>query len=213
MHDELKKISDRMATLSEQAQIRELWDLDDQVLWALHRQGSKSALTVLFRKYNRHIIVFAYQKMNAETGAGLEDIQDAFGEFVERILAGQYEKDLQANFTAFGVHHLSFLIRGKMRTLRRRERLRRELVSSSENDGQWPKIGEHLDLGRVIDCIPSVANRMYRMVLYLMFVQGYDSHDLTLVFGKAEMAHDKRYRAMQAFRKQLQREGILEELK
>ena len=57
-----------------------------------------------------------------------------------------------------------------------------------------------------------MTNRVYRMVLYLVFVHGYDSQDLALDFWKPELAQNKRYRAMQAFRKQLQRQGIWDEL-
>lgn len=204
----------KFAPLGAQERIRQLWNQEDGVLWGLFQLGCKEALIVLFRKYHRHIVILVYKKMNAETGANLLDIEDAFSDFLEQILDGKYEEGLRKNFVAFAVHNLSFLLRAHARTTQRRAALRLEHSSNFEKSTRSHlKLEHRLDLVRVIDLIPKVTNKVYRMVLYLVFILGYSSGDLVEVFGKKERAYDKRSRAMKAFRELLEREGILQELR
>ena len=189
--------------------------MDDTVLWQLYKKGYKDALVTLFKKYHRQIKVLVYGKLHSNENISMSLVQDAFGDFVEMILAGRYaNEDIKKNFTAFSVHHLSLLVRSRAR-LTANSKINRLTDSHSILKPVYAhlRVEEKMDLNKVIDLIPNITNKVYRMVLWLMFVLGYNSRDLTDVFGQREKAYDKKSRAMKALRDLLKREGILEELR
>ena len=188
---------------------------NDQMLWSLFCLGCREALVLLFKKYHRAIVVRVYQKKMDEGGVRLAEVQDAFGDFVEKLLVGKFAGiELKKDFTAFAVHHISFLLKDRMKTRFRRQQIRKEkLARLIRNDNAYLRVEDEFDLNKVIDLIPKIGNRVYRMVLYLIFIEGYNSQDLSGVFGKNSLAYDKRSRAMKAFRTLLLKEGILEELR
>ena len=75
------------------------------------------------------------------------------------------------------------------------------------------RVEEKMDIRKIIDLIPMISNKVYRKILWLVFILGYNSRDLAEIFGQREKAYDKRSRAMKAFRNLLEREGYLEELR
>lgn len=200
---------------SPQERITLLTGEDDQLLWSFFRHGISEALVVLFRKHHREIVMRVYQKRMDEGSVRLADVQDAFGDFVEKILAGKFKGiELKKDFSAFAVHHISFLLKDRMKTSFRRQSIRKErLAGLVKNDDAHLKMENDFDLNKVINLIPKIGNRVYRMVLYLIFIEGYNSQDLSGIFGKSSLAYDKRSRAMKAFRSLLLKEGILEELR
>ncbi len=192
-----------------------LSNMEDQVLWSLFKCGMEEALTVLFKKYHRQIIVIVYGKFNASGRVNLSLVQDAFGDFLERVLAGQYHaEEIKKNFTAFSVHHLSYIVRSRSRlTANSKMQVLDESLSPDTLLHPHLRVEEKIDFRKVIDMIPKVSNRVYRKVLWLVIILGYSSQDLAKVFGKRERAYDKRSRAIKAFREVLDKEGLLEELR
>ncbi|MEO1258108.1 MAG: hypothetical protein AAFZ15_04900 [Bacteroidota bacterium] len=192
-----------------------LSEQDDQTLWSLFKEGHLEALEILFKKYHRQVLVLTYNRLNANGDVSLAQVKDGLGDLLEKMLLGRYQSEhIKKNFTAFAVHHLSFLVRSKMR-----------LTANSKVDGlavvehgltySTPhlRVEEKMDIRKIIDLIPMITNRVYRNVLWLVFILGYNSRDLTEIFGQREKAYDKRSRAMKAFRNLLEREGYLEELR
>lgn len=205
-----------LRNLNQQAAMERLSGLDDQVLWLLYKSGFEDALVLLFKKYHRQIIVLVYGKLNAKGEVRLELVQDAFGDFLERVLAGQYQaEEIKKNFTAFSVHHLSYLVRSRLRLTAncKMQALDESATNSFSEFRPHLKVEERIDFRKVVDLIPRVSNKVYRKVLWLILILGYSSQDLTEVFGQREKAYDKRSRAIKAFREVLDKEGLLEELR
>lgn len=210
----LADLFEKVEKLNKQEAMILLSDMDDGSLWSLYQLGCEHALVILFKKYYRPVIILVYNRLHKNEWITFSLVQESFSDFIEQVLIGKYQGEpLKKNFTAFAIHHLSFIVRSKAR-----------LVVNSRVGGLIgtevkPSISPHLkveqsmDFRKVIDFIPRVSNNVYRMVLYLVFVMGYNSKDLIEVFGKRERAYDKRSRAIKAFRKLLEREGMLEELR
>ncbi len=201
--------------LNKQAAIERLSEMDDTVIWNLYKEGCSDALVTLFKKYHRQIVVLVYRRLRSNENISLAMVQDAFSDFLEMILSGQFSaEEIEKNFTAFSVHHLSYLVRSRAR-LSVNCKVQELGIRQSNLKTVDPhlRVEEKMDMNKVIDLIPNITNRVYRMVLWLVFILGYNSQDLTQVFGQREKAYDKRSRAMKAFREMLKREGILEELR
>ncbi|HFA50701.1 MAG TPA: hypothetical protein ENJ95_16965 [Bacteroidetes bacterium] len=201
--------------LGKTERISVLAEMGDDRLWALFRLGSEEALIVLFKKYHRQTIILVYKRMNGSGSVNLQMVEDVFGAFVERVLDGHYhQQELKKNFLAFSIHQVCFLLRSQLK-----------LAANSRVGGLDEKhvlqkkaanhlrVVEAMDFQKIIDLIPLVSNKVYRKVLCLIFLLGYNSKDLAEVFGQREKAYDKRSRAMLAFRKILEKEGILKELR
>lgn len=205
-----------LRNLNQPAATERLSDMDDQLLWSLFKNGCEDALVLLFKKYHRQIIVLVYGKLNAKGAVRLELVQDAFGDFLERVLAGQYQaEEIKKNFTAFSVHHLTYLVRSRLRLT---ANCKMQTLDESSTNGYSEfrphlRVEERIDFRKVIDLIPRVPNKVYRKVLWLILILGYSSQDLAEVFGQREKAYDKRSRAIKAFREVLDKEGLLEELR
>jgi DNA-directed RNA polymerase specialized sigma24 family protein len=210
----LKSWLSKLGEGSAKERVQMLSSADDQELWSLFRQGCREALVVLFQRHHREIVVRVYHKKLDTGPVRLADVQDAFGDFVEKILAGKYDEvELKKDFAAFAVHHLFYLLKDRLKTAIRRESIRKErLERLVKSDNAHLRMEHDFDFNKVINLIPKIGNRVYRMVLYLIFIEGYNSQDLSGVFGKPSLAYDKRSRAMKAFRNLLLKEGILEEL-
>ena len=205
---ELEKLGkcERMSALSE---------MGDDRLWAMFRLGCEEALIVLFKKYHRQTIVLVYKRMNGSGSVNLQMVEDVFGAFVERVLDGHYhQQELKKNFLAFSIHQVCFLLRSQLK-LAANSRVggldEKHVLQKTGNNHL--RVEESIDFRKVIDYIPSVSNKVYRKVLCLTFLLGYNSKDLAEVFGQREKAYDKRSRAILAFRKILEKEGILDELR
>ena len=65
--------------------------MDDILLWDLWRLDYKDALTVLFKKYHRQIVIRIYKRCHEKMNVSLAEIQDAFSEFMEKVLNGKYK--------------------------------------------------------------------------------------------------------------------------
>ena len=213
-------VSDRLSCLYEQIKkenkqdaLALLSDQDDGVLWYLYQHGLEDALAVLFKKYHRQVIVLAYHRSQKHGSFSLAFVKDAFGDFLENVLAGQYQSEpIKKNFTAFAVHHLMYLVRSKAR-LAENSKVGKLDECTKPTSSPHLRVEEKMDFGKVVDLIPQVTNKVYRKVLWLILILGYNSSDLTQVFGQREKAYDKRSRAIKAFRAVLEREGILDELR
>ena len=211
----IKKLLVQLENRSAQERLRLLSGEDDPMLWALFGQGCREGLILLFRKHHRQIVAQVYLKRKAEGMVSLDDVKDVFSDFVEQVLAGKFAKiELKKDFPSFAVCHLSFLLKDRAKTILRRKLLMEKQSGFFEkNTNPHQRVEEAFDLGRVIDFIPQIGNRVYRMVLYLIFIEGYNSQDFFGLFGKPKLAYDKRSRAMKAFRELLEKNGILEELR
>ncbi len=213
--DNLESLRTELTDMPKQKAFDVLHTLDDNLLWQLYRSGLEDGLVVLFRKYHRQIVVLVYNKLKGNGNVRLAQVQDGFGDFIERVLAGRYpDERLEKNFTAFSVHHLSYLVRSKMKLVANKR------VGHLDEPAVLHKliapdfcVEEKIDLGKVIDFIPKISNAAYRMVLYLVFILGYNSSDLVEIFGQREKAYSKRSRALKAFRILLEKEGLLDELR
>ena len=192
-----------------------LAEQDDNTLWSLFQQGHIEALELLFKKYHRQVLVLVYHRLNTNGEVSLSQIKDGLGDLLEKILMGQYQSEpIKKDFTAFAVHHLSYLVRSKMRLVANSRVERLDTVGKRMGFiSPHLQVEEKMDIRKVIDLIPRISNKVYRKVLWLIFVLGYNSGDLTEIFGQREKAYDKRSRAMKAFRNLLEREGYLEELR
>lgn len=189
---------------------------DDKTLWSLYQEGHEEALVLLFKKYHRQILVLVYNRLNKNGEVRLEVVKDCFGDFLEQILAGAYQSEsIKKNFISFSVHHLSFLVRSKMKLTVNSKISRMNVVDEKRltQANSHLRVEEKMDMRKLIDMIPKISNKVYRKVLWLIFILGYNSKDFTEIFGQREKAYDKRSRAMKAFRDLLEREGYLEELR
>ena len=212
--DRFACLFERLKNENKQDAMALLSDQDDGVLWSLYQHGNEDALTILFKKYHRQIVVLVYHRSQQHGNISLAAVKDAFGDFIEKILSGDYQNEaLKKNFIAFAIHHLLFIVRSKARLVansRVGSLQEMDVVSSSSSH---LRVEQKMDIGKVIDLIPMVTNKVYRKVLWLVFIMGYNSSDLIQVFGQREKAYDKRSRAMKTFRDLLDKEGILEELR
>lgn len=212
---ELQNLIESLRFCSEAEQREMLWVLSDTQLWDLWRLGFKEALIVLYKKYHRLVVIRIYKRYHDKMDISLVLIEDAFSEFMEKILNGKYKNEpLRKNFEAFSTYHTVFLVRKKV------QKNRNKRIGSFENNGvdmpfsqQHLLIEKGLDFGKVLDCIPLISNRLYRNLVYSIFIMGYTVADLIPVFGERNRAYDKKYRAMEAFKKVLKKEGLWEELK
>lgn len=210
-----KQIIQFLNRLPESERKNRLWEMSDTDLWDLWRLECKDALIVLFKKYHRLILIRIYKRCHEKYGISLAEVQDAFSEFTEKILNGKYKNEaLRKNFEAFSIYHTVFLIRTKIK-----KKAAHPTVSFEKNELKERRFGHRLnvektmDFGKILDCIPLISNNLYRNIIYLVLVLGYNVKDLVPLFGKRERAYDKKYRAMEAFKKILKREGLWEELK
>ncbi len=211
----LEALCDSFKGMTKQKAFVVLHELDDNQLWQLYKSGLEDGLVMLFRKYHRQIVVLVYKKLNANGDVKLGQVQDGFGDFIEQVLAGRYSDEvLKKNFTAFSVHHLSYLVRSKMKLAvnTRVERLN-ESTDFHNHSAPGLHVEEKIDFSKVVDFIPKISNAAYRMVLYLVFIMGYNSKDLIEIFGQREKAYNNRSRALKAFRVLLEKEGVLDELR
>ena len=209
-----KKELKSLNRLSKDEQLVRLWECNDLILWDFWRLGSKEALITLYKKHHKTIIIRIYRRTHEYYKLTLVEVQDAFSEFMEKILSGKYKSEaLRVNFEAFAIYHTIFLIRTKAK-----KKLRYPIISIEKTEiEQFSKesiqrVERGIDFSKVIDCIPLISNQLYRKVIYLILVLGYNSKDLVPFFGKPELAYDKRYRALIAFRKILKKEGLWQEL-
>lgn len=211
----LEKLQEELRCLDKQQAILRLRCLDDVSLWELYKLGNEIALVILFKKYNRHAMLLVYKRLNDSQGIRWAQVEDATADFMERILAGKY-KDvaLKKNFLAFMVQYVTGLAKDKLKLATNSKVQRLDMGTMDlRYSSNYLRVEDKIDLKKVIDFIPKIPNHAYRMVLYLVFILGYNSNDLTEVFGKREKAYDKRSRAMKAFRLVLEKEGILDELR
>lgn len=199
---------------SENEQKQLLLEEGDIVLWTLFHMGNKRSLSILFRRHHKQIVLKVYQKRST-SNFRLADVQDAFGDFVEQVLAGKFKDiEIRKDFPAFASHHISFLLKERAKKIARRMALREQKqIAVHQKEEPQRQVEDMHDFHRVLDFIPKIGNRVYRMVLYLVLVEGYNSQDLTGVFGKANLAYDKKSRAIKAFRQLLSKDGIMDELK
>lgn len=210
-----QKVIKSLNVLTESERIDRLWSMDDILLWDLWRLDYKDALTVLFKKYHRQIVIRIYKRCHEKMNVSLAEIQDAFSEFMEKVLNGKYKDEpIRKNFEAFSIYYILYLVRTKAH-----KKKTNPTVSFGKN-GHGDRILQHhmsfekkIDFGSVLDCIPLISNKLYRNLVYLILIMGYNAKDLIVVFGKRERAYDKKYRAMEAFKKVLKQEGLWEELK
>lgn len=215
-NDHIETLLAELRNLNPQAAMERLSDMDDQLLWLLYKSGFEDALVLLFKKYHRQIIVLVYGKLNAKGEVRLELVQDAYSDFLERVLAGQYHgEEIKKNFTAFSVHHLTYIVRSKMRLTANCKVQALDESTSLNSEEQRPhlRVEERIDFRKVINLIPRVSNKIYRNVLRLILIHGYSSQDLTEFFGQREKAYNNRSRAIKALREVLEKEGLLDELR
>lgn len=218
MDNELLKYCDELSQKLEGSPENQILPLlsaeDDRVLWTIYQSGHRQALSLLFRRHHRQIVVWVYQNRKADGAVRLADVQDAFGDFVEQILSGKFaELELKKDFPSFACRHITFLLQDRVKKKMRREALRENQKAQLDHRTDPHRRVEAVhDYHRIIDCIPKIGNKVYRMVLYLVFVEGYDSQDLSGLFGKSALAYDKKSRAIKAFRELLEKNGILQEL-
>lgn len=192
----------------------QLLSLDDKELWYLFQKEKEAALGILYKRHYQYILIRLYKRSNDWTKVSLEEAQEVFAEFMERVLNGKFKgTDLKKNFPAFAIYYSTFLLRS------RRKQTNRYPIVAFENDTHTKELYAHhlhiekkLDWQKVIDCIPKLSNKLYRKIVYLVLVMGYNSKDFIPVFGKRAMAYDKKYRAMEAFKKILKEDGIWQEL-
>ena len=192
-----------------------LLDLDDQTLWDLWRLDYKNALIVLYKKYHRLVVIRLYKRFHQNGNISLQEVQDSFSEWMEKILNGKYKDEpLKKNFEAFAIYYTQFLIRKKIQRKGTNPTVSFEKDGVGERSFQYQlRVEKNMDFGKILDCIPLISNSLYRNLVYSIFIMGYTVSDLIPLFGKRDLAYDKKYRAMEAFKKILKREGLWEELK
>ncbi len=191
-----------------------LLDKEDKLLWNMWRLDCQEALMALYTKRHQTIIIRTYRRTYERFQLSLSEVQDAFSEFMEKILAGKYKQvALKKNFEAFAIYHTIFLIRTKAKRKTLYPVISFERAAYDEAcSTSYLRVEKSMDFSKVIDCIPLISNHLYRSLVYLIIILGYNSKDLIPLFEKPELAYDKRYRALTAFKKVLKKEGLWEEM-